>query len=267
VNPVDGAEFTVQAAGIHQGEKIYGLTRAGASTSPNSVEVAFYSVPAGGDISTQSTPYTWETALSPAVVNIVYGYFEQLDEASEFTLRSIETLGVEESGSLRQDVTDIQQVIGMADGDTFLENLTNTVSFFPFFNLPDATPSVTEALNTLNAQIGDRNYSGAILTDGQTIVASLQALSNAMAGANVVRYIERLGADLAANTAHTLPLAATYVQDGTNNGRGLSVYTRGILRDPGTVLNGDDYGETSTTSVTFYAKQKLGDHINYYVYG
>jgi len=264
-NTADGTDLKV-LGGTHIGKKIYGLTYAGASTSPNSVEVRFFSVPLGGNLSTQSNPYTWE-AGQPTTIDLIYGYFEQLDEASDYILRSLQTLGVEESGTLRQDITDLQQVIGVADGETYLHGLTDTSAFFPFVALPDANPSVTEALNTLNAQIGNRDYSSPILTDGQTIAASLQALSDSIAGANVVRYIERLGADLPANTAHTLPGAATYVVDGTNNGKGLSVYTRGILRDPGTVINGDDYAESSVTTVTFYAKQKLGDHINYYVYG
>lgn len=263
VNPADGTEFEV-LGGANEGERIYGLTQNGSSTSPNSVEVALFSVPGGGDLSGDSSPYTWEAGL-PTSVDLVYGYFQRLDLASDYTLRTIETLGVEESGALRQDVTDLQEVIGVADGATFL-TLANTGSFFPFVDLPDATPSVTEALNTLNAQIGDRNYTGAVLSDGQTITASLQALANAVSGSSVVRYIERLAADVLPNTAHTLPGGATYVLDGTDNGLGLSVYTRGLLRDPGTVLNGDDYAETSITSITFYAKQKLGDHINYYVY-
>lgn len=265
LNPVDGTQFVVQAGG-NAGEKIYGITQNGASTSPDSVEVAFYSVPFGGDISTQSTPYTWEAAL-PTSIDLFYGFFQRLDLMSENDLRTISTLGVEESGDLRQDINDIQEVIGMADGDTFLTGLTNTGNFFPFVNLPDASPSVTEALNTLNAQIGNRDYTGPYLSDGQTITASLQALSNAVASANVVRYIERLAADVNPNTSHLLPGGATYVLDGTNNGMGLWVYTRGLLRDPGTVATGNDYAETDTTHVTFYAKQKSGDHINYIVLG
>jgi len=264
-NPADGTEFLV-LAGPNQGEKIYALAQngAGPSTSPDSVQMALFSVPIGGELSVDSTPYVWEAGL-PTEVNIVYGYFERLDLASEYTLRTLETLGVEESGSLRQDITDLQEVIGVADGDTFL-TLTNKTNFFPFVLL-DPTPSVTEALNTLNAQIGNRDYTGSILTDGQTITASLQALANSVSSANVVRHIERLTADLPANTSHTLPGGAVYTPDGTNNGLGLAVYTRGILRDPGTVLNGDDYNETDSTHITFYAKQKAGDHINYYVFG
>lgn len=253
-------------AGPQLGQLIFGVTNNGASTSPNSVEVIFYSVPIGGNPVTSSTLYTWE-AGQPTTINVTYGFGERVDLLDVNALRTTQGLNVVSDGDLRQDINDIQDVIGMADGDTFLTGLTNTGNFFPFVNLPDASPSVTEALNTLNAQIGDRNYTGPYLTDGQTITASLQALSNAVSGANVVRYIERLAADVNANTSHLLPGGATYVLDGTNNGMGLTVYTRGLLRDPGTVVNGDDYAETDTTHVTFYAKQKAKDHLNFYVYG
>jgi hypothetical protein len=256
----------VVQAGIHKGELIFGVTNNGASTSPNSVEVVFYSVPIGGDPVSGSTLYTWETG-QPTTINLTYGFGQRADTLNVNALRTTQGLNVVSDGDLRQDIYDIQTTIGMADGDTFLTGLTNTGNFFPFVNLPDATPSVTEALNTLNTQIGNRDYTGPYLTDGQTITASLQALSNAVSGANVVRYIERLAADVNANTSHLLPGGATYVLDGTNNGIGLTVFTRGVLRDPGTLANGNDYAETDTTHVTFYAKQKAGDHLNFYVYG
>ena len=122
---------------------------------------------------------------------------------------------------------------------------------------------MVSALNVLNQQIGNRTYTGPYLTSGQTITASLQALSDAINTASVVRTIERLLADVNANTAHTLPGGITYVLDGTNNGKFLFVFWRGLLRDPGTVVNGDDYQETSTTQITPYSKIKAGDHITY----
>ena len=260
----DGTQILVQAGG-HAGEKVFGVTNAGDSTSPDSVEVLFYSVPLGGDVSSDSTAYTWE-AGQPTSVDLFYGYFSRLDQLDESALRTISSLGVEESGSLRQDVTNLWSAVGVSDGDTSLGGLTNTTGSFPFVELP-VSPSVTSALNTLNEQIGNRAYTGTYLTTGETIAASLQALSNAVAAGNSIRYIERLGADVNANTAHTLPGSATYTIDGANNGRNLWVFTRGVLRDPGTVANGNDYEETSSTSVTFYTKQRAGDHINYVVLG
>jgi hypothetical protein len=144
--------------------------------------------------------------------------------------------------------------------------LTNTGPFYVFNNLPDGTPSVTEVFNTINEQIGNRNYTGTVLNDGYTITASLQQLADAISAANFVRTVERLAADINANVAHTIPGAQTYTIDGSNNGQNLTVYTRGLLRDPGPVATNNDYAETSTTSITFYTKQKKDDHINYFIY-
>jgi hypothetical protein len=260
----DGTQVVVQN-GPNQGDKIFGVTNAGDAESPDSVEVLFYSVPLGGDVEADANPYTWEAGL-PATVDLFYGFFSRLDQLSESSFRTISSLGVEESGSLRQDVTDIWSAVGVTDGETSLSGLTNTTGSFVFAELP-ASPSVTAALNTLNEHVGNRAYTGSYLTTGESVAASLQALSNAVAAGNSVRYIERLGADLTANTPHTLPGSATYTPDEDNNGRNLWVFTRGVLRDPGTVVDNDDYAETSETSITFFARQRAGDHINYVILG
>jgi hypothetical protein len=264
---IGGDNEIVVQAGPHAGEKIFGVTNAGASTSPNSVEVVFYSVPYGKDILTNSTLYTWE-ASQPTVLSLAYGYFQRLDLMPDDEFLTIHSLGISSDGDLRADINNLQQTMGSGDGYTSLNGfLTNTSANYVFFNLPDATPSVVEALNTLNAQIGDRTYTGGILTSGQTIAASLQALSSSIGNTTITRTIERLAATLNANTAHTLPGGLTYTLDGTNNGQYLWVYTRGLLRDPGPVSGDNDYSETSTTSVTFYSKLNAKDHINYFKKG
>jgi len=353
-NAADGNELEV-LTGPRVGETIFGVTYNGASTSPDNVEIRWYSAPNGANITTSSTAYSWEqgaataktgttsvtivagangtsaltgltaggfvspadvgtwltvsgaatganngtfvivsvqsgTAVTvqnhaavsegptasvtwtqhsvtvPTFVNLTYGFNERLDQLDQNAFRFPFVSGLVGDADLRHDITDLQSTIGSADGATSLAGLlTNTGNFFPFLNLGTATPSVVIALNTLNTQIGNRDYTGSILTDGQTITASLQALSAAISASSVTRYIERLAADVTANTAHTLPGGAVYVLDGTNNGIGLWVFWRGILRDPGTVVNGDDYAETSTTSVTPYAKWKANDHVNYFV--
>lgn len=259
-----GSELTV-LAGPNVGERIFGVTYEGASTSPNSVEVRFFSAPFNVDYTVAPTPYTWEVS-QPTTINLLYGYNERLDQLDKNAFRTVPSLGILTDAAVTSKIYNLQQVVGVTDGYTnLLGYLTNTTSFYPFFNLPDATPSVVEALNTLNEQIGNRTYTGAYLTSGETITASLQALSNAITGSSVTRTIERLAADLPANTAHTLPGGLNYILDGTNNGLHLWVFTRGVLRDPGAISAGNDYSETSTTSITFYAKQKSGDHINYFV--
>jgi hypothetical protein len=340
-------------AGPQKGQRIFGQTYGGASTSPNSVEVRWYSCSVSENIATSSTVYAWEkgaataktgttavtvvagangamaltgltaggfvagdveswltlsglanganngsfviisvqsgTAVTvqnhaaisegptaavtwtnflktqPTVVNLVYGFNQRLDQLDQNAWRFPMVGGLVSDADLRQDIIDLQSTGGWADGTTDLSTyLTNTGSFYIFSTLPGgAGDTVVAALNALNAQIGIRDYTGPYLTDGQTITASLQALSDAINTATVVRTIERLAADINANTAHTLPGGLTYALDGTNNGKYLFLFWRGLLRDPGTVANGDDYQETSTTQFTPYSKIKSSDHITY----
>ena len=255
-------------AGANAGNRIFGRMRGGSSTSPNSVEVEWRSVPIDEPIG-NSVAYTWE-ADQPSVIDIYYPYRECLDNLDENALRKTLVNGLIADAGLSGQVSDLYQVIGIDDGDTDLSGqLTNTGMYFPFYNLPDATPSVVEALNTLNAQIGNRDYTGSILTDGYTITQSLQELSDAIeAGTGnytVTRTIERLSAAVPAGTAHTLPGGLSYTLDGANNGNNLWVYWRKQLRDPGSVANGDDYEETSTTSITPYVRIRADDHINYFI--
>ena len=83
----DGSELRV-LYGVHAGERIFGRTRAGSSTSPDSVEVAFYSTPIDDWSLTMATPYTWE-ADQPSEVNICFSYRERLDRLDEAALRKV----------------------------------------------------------------------------------------------------------------------------------------------------------------------------------
>lgn len=251
-------------SGPNVGNRIFGRMRAGSSTSPDSVEVEFRSVPRGEPLSS-SVAYTWEAGQSTSI-DVFYPYRERLDVLDENALRTTLVNGLvgDQNAS---DVTAIRDAIGISSGDNSLASLlTNTTDFFPFSDLPDATPSVVEALNTLNEQIGSRDYTGTILTDGYTITESLQELADALAdNASITRTIERLTAAVPRNVAHTLPAGLSYDIDATNNGRNLYVYWRGILRDPGPVIDNNDYEETSSTSITPYTNIRNQDHINYFV--
>jgi len=265
IDPTTEAAIEVQG-GAYDGYRIFGFTRAGTtSTSPNSVEVEFRAVPNGSSLSS-SVAYTWDSD-DPSTVDFYYGYRERADNLTETAFRTTLSNGIVGDADMQQDISDIRTTIGTSDGDTSLAGLlTNTGNYYPFSDLPDATPSVVEAFNTLNEQIGDRDYTGSILTDGYTITQSLQELADALGTASMTRVIERIAVNIEAGVAHTLPGANTYTLDGTNNGQYLVLYTRGILRDPGPLVDGNDYDETSTTQVTFYYKVKAGDHINYMIY-
>lgn len=264
IDPTTEAALEVLSGG-NAGKRIFGRTRAGSATSPNSVEVEFRAVAKGANLST-SVAYTWE-AGQPTTVNLSIGFRQRLDNLDETALRRNLASGIVGDAGTHQDIVDIRTTLGVADNATsFAGTLTNTGNFFPFVNLPDATPSAVEIFNTLNAQIGNRSYSGGILTNGQTITASLQALSSAIAAANFVRLIERLTSNNPAGTPRTLPSGQTYTIDPTFNGQNLTLFWRGALRDPGPASGGNDYEETSTSSFTPYQLIKANSHINYYIY-
>lgn len=258
-----GSELSV-LHGPYVGERIFGVTYNGSSTSPNSVEVHFYSAQYNVNYAVSPHPYTWEFG-QPIGVNLLYGYNERLDQLDQNAFRTVPALGILTDAALAGNINNILQTVGISPTTTNLGGLlTNTGGDFPFFYL-NATPTVVDALNILNQQIGSTTFTGPYLVNGATVTYNLQQLSNAITGSTVTRTIERLAADISANTPHTLPGAISYILDGSNNGLHLWVYTRGVLRDPGPVATGNDYSETSTTSITFYAKQKKDDHINYFI--
>jgi hypothetical protein len=254
----------VVVGGPYDGYRIFGRATGGYSTSPDTVEVDFFCVQRGAPIGT-AVPYVWD-GYQPTQIDIYYPYRVRLDQMPETAMRVLLVNGLV-SDSFTQEIDQILSTIGTTPGDTSLAGLlTNLTAYYPFYNLPNATPTVVDALNTLNEQIGNRDYTGPILTDGYTITQSLQQLANAISGATSQRYIERLGSAVAANTAHTLPGGLSYTPDGTNNGKNMWVFTRGLLRDPGPASGGNDYAETSSTQITFYSRLNTGDHINYIVY-
>src|SRR5690606_34196142 len=88
-------ELTVledQVGGALKGWRVFGRTRAGASVSPNSVEVEFRAVELGSDISL-SEPYTWEND-QPSSIDIIIGYRIDLKNISEASLRKLLLFGI-----------------------------------------------------------------------------------------------------------------------------------------------------------------------------
>jgi len=129
----DGASLKV-LTGINAGNRIFGLTRTGGSTSPDSVEIVFYSTPVNDWDLASAVAYTWE-ADQPNKINVDYGYRQRLDRLNENALRSTlirgalsDTTGAGSSGasgitegahqSLRQLIHFIDQgpTVGFATG-------------------------------------------------------------------------------------------------------------------------------------------------------
>lgn len=87
----------------------------------------------------------------------------------------------------RTDREAIKLAVGLDNNETDLSaKLTNLTDHYPFSDLPDGTPSVVEALNTLNEQIGDRIFSGLLDGyDGYTVTEILQYLADNSGGGGV----------------------------------------------------------------------------------
>jgi hypothetical protein len=205
----------------------------------------------------------WQVSRHPATWDFYNGDRYRLDEIDETADRTTLIGGVQADATLVQDIAEIREFIGAADGDT-APTLTNTGNNFVFSDLSNPADSdLEEIVNTLNAQVGDRTYTGTILTDGETVSESLQALASAVASSSVVRYIERPTSAIPKNTNHATP--AAYTPDPTNNGLNMDIHIRGVLKDPGTRVNGDDYEEVDANNVLFFKRVKSGDHINYHI--
>ena len=257
MDPVSDTQLTA-VGGDADGYRIFGITRTGSSLSPDAIEIEFRAVHHGDDLS-NSIPYTWDTD-QPTTIDLVYGYFERLDTVNDNALRQVKMLGLLSDADLRSDVDHLQTTIGNADGTSSLAgNLTSLTAYFPF-NTLDGTPSVVEALNVLNGSIGNRTYSGTVLgsSSGQSISQTIQTLASAIDTTTITRTIVRLTNPVAANTPITTP---TYTSGN------IWVYSRGILRHAGSVASGNDYTETSTTSITFYSKLNSGDILDFFIKG
>lgn len=212
----------------------------------------------------------WQISRYPASLELYNGDRYTMTAMSETAHRTTMIGGILSDAELVEDIREIRDAIGIVDGDTDLDGkLTNTGNYFIWSDL-SANPTVVDALNELNEQVGNRDYTGAILVDDETITASLQRLADAISASNVVRYIERLAAAIPAGTTHDIP--AAYTLDGTGNGRNLWVFWRGVLRDPGTLVTNDDYAETSGSGgaggvgqITPYSQINASEHVNYFI--
>ncbi len=261
IDPATEAGLTV-LYGPNEGNRIFGLAD-GVGSEGTQVTIVFWSVPLGDPL-TSKVAYTWEVG-QPTTLDFFYPYRERLDLLSDNAFRTTLTNGLVSDAGLSADIDDLNEIIGTVRGaESLVGLLTNLTDFFPFSDL-DATPTVVEALNELNKEIGNRDYTGTILVDDETITASLQRLADAICASDVVRTIERLTAAINAGTSHLLPGSISYTLDPTNNGLNLWTYWRGVLRDPGPVMDGNDYEETDTTHITPYCRIKAGDHISYFI--
>lgn len=134
--------------GPHIGERIFGLSYVGASVSPNSIEVRFYSVSPSKEIDGYNiSPYVWETG-QPHTVNMIFGFNERLDQLDKNAFRTIPVIGA---------------FVEEIDYDFLLDNIPNSSNFTYTNTLTSGKVTQEKWLNTNNSILVktiDYTYSG-----------------------------------------------------------------------------------------------------------
>jgi hypothetical protein len=204
-------------------------------------------------------------------VCFVYPYRRRLTDMAEYEwLRTDFISSWEGDIELIEDISNLWSYTGATDGDTTPQPWTNTTNYYIFASDPD---NLTTAVDILNTQIGDRDYlEENYVTNGQTISDSIDALDQALANITTVeKYVEELSAPAIKNTLHSLPYGITYTPFSTagREGKNMDVYVDGQLLAADTGVNGAnadrDYGETSTSGITFRFNIPQGRNVTYFV--
>ncbi len=109
------------------------------------------------------------------------------------------------------------------------------------------------------------------VTNGTSLETAIGALDAAIGGTSGVKYVETTAGAITANVEHALPYSITYTPDATagQEGNNMDVYLSGQLlaADTGAAgANADrDYGETTTSGITFRFDIPAGRNITYVV--
>jgi len=247
IDPVTKLALTVQT-GPNIGETIYGRMAGGVSGS--NLVIHFHSGLNDGSVGDHF--YSWE-GTQPGIVDIHYPTIKRFDEFSLNDFRLASVTGVIGDATNAVDIAALNVFTGRSSGQNN-PVLTNTTASYVFSTI--ASPSASdleEAVNTLNSEIGSRVFTGAILTNGQKVTASLQALSNAITVAvgTTTKLVYQVLSQLNPGSIITIPNSADYILDASGNGQGLDVYVAGVQQFPDSTPSATDgdYKENSTTTI------------------
>ena len=229
---------------------------------------------AGNFTADASGAVNWQLSRHSGILHTFHPDRFRNDNLNETWARTVLIGGSGGTSELVIDIDEIRDTIGILDGDTDLSAyLTNTGNFFAFSDLPDATPSVVEALNVLNAQIGDRDWDDPAaaalgLIDGELLTDTIQKIADAVSASSIVRTIEELAAPILPGVTHNLPGGIGYTPDGTGHGANLWLYTRCQLRHPGPNVAKHEYEEVAgapSTQILIKRALNATDILDYFI--
>jgi len=176
-----------------------------------------------------------------------------------------------------EDILHLWSYTGASDGvSSTAGSWTNTTGNYPLSGNPSNLQSAIDAINTA---AGDRSYTeNNYIVDGEGLATSIDKLDmeikdlmDAISTGASTKYIEEVASDITAGTEHALPSSLTYTPDSTSGqeGKNMDVYVGGQLlaADTGAAgVNADrDYGETSTSGITFRFNVQAGRNITYMI--
>jgi len=261
------------------GNVIYGVLQDGADHSGTGEGTDVY-VKFAVDIAGTPTAYTW-TSNDPSSILMYLPYRKRKSELLEYDERRYLVAGIVGDAELSEDIAEIRGGLGLGDGEAAGDwSWTNTTAYYPLQNDP---ATIEDAINALNDEIGDRQYSSNnYIVDGETITESLDKLDQALASSGIkAKIIERVATTIPRGTAHTIPFTAgsgvnvynptsisTYKLDNTYfTGLYLEIYVGGkrLVCDSSAAAQDGEYEETSTSSFTPRFTIPAGQIIEYVI--
>jgi hypothetical protein len=250
---------------------------------------------------TVSGTYTWD-AGDPSDIKIIYPQRKILSEMDEWEwLRTDFVSSWEGDVELVEDISNLWSFTGAGDGVTS-PTWDNTTAYY----LLDGNPSDLEAgINDINDGVGDRDYTdGLVLTDNQTITASLELLNVAIGDRDyteenyvtdgetvtssidaldmalwdlettisgisaVAKYVYTMTSATPAETGITLPYGLAYTPNASDTQPGLhmDIYVDGqLLAADYSTLGDNDYEETDVNTWTPHFAIRNKANITYFI--
>ncbi len=210
-------------------------------------------------------------------VYFVYPQRKRMTDVAEHEfLRTDFVSSFEGDVELTEDISNLWGYTGAVDGDSSTAGeWTNTGSYYTLSANPSSLQAAIDAINT---GVGDRDYlQDNYISDGESVSDSLDKLdqnlklvADSITGA-ITKRVESPVSNISKNTLHPLPGGLTYTPVSTSGqeGANMDVYVGGQLlaADTGAAgANADrDYGETTTSGITFRFKVHSNRNITYIV--
>ena len=217
------------------------------------------------------------SGLAVTSVKFVYPQRKRMTDVEEWEwLRTDFISSWEGDVELVEDISNLWSFTGATDGDSDAGPFTNETGNYPLASGPSDLKS---AIDLLNNEIDDMTFTeDNYISDGDTVADALDKLdqqikdnADNIASSSAAKYVESLASQADANTVHDLPAGVTYTPDDTAGaeGKNMDVYVGGQLLAADTGLNGADadrdYGETTTSGITFRFDVQTGRNVTYLV--